>query len=262
MTDHNTKEMLDNEPEENAIRAPLYSADVINNVKSRFPNLIEDSHNKINEMTEARENLIEAVRKSEDHSESFKKENIRILQSEQNEKIEEERKSHRIDVNNRIGNLEYEIDRVTYADDKEELSQRLLVKNAREEIHTSVSVAQKVDRQIALESNIYLRKMSQSIEETDISKSIRLYPQEALKVYEKALSETNTRMINFFEKAWVSINNKKYLADMEDHFEAEFTRLKDARIATLSEKLTPLNIDLSILTMYRKEILRMGGFSG
>ena len=98
MTDHNTKEMLDNEQEENAIRAPLYSADVVNNVKSRFPNLIEDSHNKINEMTEARENLIEAVRKSEDHSEKFKKENIRILQSEQNAKIEEERNAPRIAI--------------------------------------------------------------------------------------------------------------------------------------------------------------------
>ena len=238
---------------------PIYGGDVISGVKSLFPGLVEEHQARTEELRHKRENELSDLSKDERYSDDYLKIESEKIKSDFNALIEAEEVKHRTLLENNIKQLRTEERSVIYADDAEEGAYQNLLKEAKTSIRDAVLTDDKVSRKLALETAMNLRKIAQIEEQRELTKQIRHYPLEALEKYKTALAENNTRLINYFESVWPTVKvktNPLAVGDMEKDsasmqvIEDNFTKLRDARLKKLSDRLGPLNQKKNALQLY------------
>ncbi|MCH7886622.1 MAG: hypothetical protein IIA58_01500 [Candidatus Marinimicrobia bacterium] len=238
---------------------PIYGGDVISGVKSLFPGLVEEHHARTEELRVKRENELSALGKDERYSEEYTKMESEKIKSGFNSLFEAEEAKHLAQIQNSLRELRAEEQSVIYADDEEEGAYQKLLKEAKTSIRDAVLTDDKVSRKLALETAMNLRKIAQIEEQRELTKQIRHYPLEALETYKTALAENNTRLINYFESVWPTVKvktNPLAVGDMEKDsasmqvIESDFTKLRDARLKKLSDRLGPVTQKKNALQLY------------
>lgn len=238
---------------------PIYGGDVISGVKSLFPGLVEEHHARTEELRVKRENELSALSKDERYSEEYTKIESEKIKSDFNALVEAEETKHRTLVQYNLTELRAEEQSVIYADDEEEGAYQNLLKEAKTSIRDAVLTDDKVSRKLALETAMNLRKIAQIEEQRELTKQIRHYPLEALEKYKTALVENNTRLINYFESVWPTVKvktNPLAVGDMEKDsasmqvIESDFTKLRNARLKKLSDRLGPVTRKKNALQLY------------
>ena len=238
---------------------PIYGGDVIDGVKSFFPGFVEEHHARKEEMMLKRENELSALSKDERYSDEYQKIESEKIKSEYNALIEAEEIKHLATIHNTLTQLCAEEQSVIYADDEEEGAFQELLKEAKTSIRDAVLTDDRVSRKLALETAMNLRKIAQIEERRELRKQIRHYPLEALEKYKTALAENNTRLINYFESVWPTVklkSNPLAVGDMEKDnasmqvIEESFTKLRNARLKKLSDRLGPVTQKKNAMQIY------------
>lgn len=238
---------------------PIYGGDVISGVKSLFPGLVENHHARTEELRLKRESELSALSKDERYSEEYTKIESEKIKSDFNSLFEAEEAKHLAQIQNSLKELRAEEQSVIYADDEEEGAYQNLLKEAKTSIRDAVLTDDKVSRKLALETAMNLRKIAQIEEQRELTKQIRHYPLEALEKYKTALAENNTRLINYFESVWPTVNvktNPLAVGDREKDsasmqvIEESFNKLRDARLKKLSDRLGPVTQKKNALQLY------------
>ena len=248
--------------EKNEVRnyeEPIYGGDVIDGVKSFFPGLVEEHHTRTEELRRKRESELSALSKDERYSEDYTKIESQKIKSDYNALIEAEEVNHRARIQNSLSELRAEEEKIIYADDEEEGAFRNLLIEAKTSIRDAVLTDDKVSRKLALETAVNLRKIAQIEEQRELTEQIRHYPLEAIEKYKTALAENNTRLINYFESVWPTVKlktNPLAVGDMEKDsasmqvIEDKFTKLRNARLKKLSDRLRPVTQKKNALQLY------------
>ena len=238
---------------------PIYGGDVISGVKSFFPGLVEEHHARTEELRSKRENELTALSKDERYSDDYRKIESQKIKSDYSVLIETEEANHRATIQNTLSGLRAEEENIIYADDEEEGAFRNLLKEANTSIMDAVLTDDRVSRKLALETAVNLRKIAQIEEQRELTKQIRHYPLEAIEKYKIALAENNTRLINYFESVWPTVklkSNPLAVGDMEKDsasmqvIEESFTKLRNARLKKLSDRLSPVTQKKNTLQLY------------
>ena len=245
------------------IEEPVYGGDVISSVKKLLPGLLEEHHGKLEEFRAKRDGEIESLGSDERYSSGYVKEETSRIKAEYTDLIRQEESAHRADIHNRIAESITEEQSIIYADDEEEASHRTLVSEAKNSIRDAVLTEDRINRKLALETALNLRKIAQIEEQRELTKLIRHYPLEALEQYRSALSENKTRIINYFESVWPTVKaktNPLAVGDMEKDsasmmtIEKNFEKLRSTRLKSLKDKLGPVSAQKNALQMYLNDL--------
>ena len=245
------------------IEEPVYGGDVISSVKKLLPGLLEEHHGKLKEFRTKRDGEIESLDTDERYSSGYVKEQTSRIKSEYTDLIRQEESAHRADIHNRIAESITEEQSIIYADDEEEASHRTLISEAKNSIRDAVLSEDRINRKLALETALNLRKIAQIEEQRELTKLIRHYPLEALEQYKSALSENKTRIINYFESVWPTVKTKTNplaVGDMEKDsasmmtIEKNFEKLRSTRLKSLKDKLGPVSAQKNALQMYLNDL--------